>query len=299
VGGAQRQAYAGIDPVTKKPYTGDQLRNKFFPTTPAAPTAPTAPVAPTTATATTTKPAAAGKFPGEDPQGSNYVGRREVARRQAARDADAAKKPATPNFGGPTGYASTSYAPSIKTGANLPKPAAAPAAEPQGSTYDPAKAAADKLAKGQADQQQAQQQMAATKQANAVKNQQDAAIKAAADAAKAKSGFQQDASDKLAIKTAADRGIREAEKKKKKASIGAPAVTETRIATALKKPVAEMLQMVETKEDVAKIKQFVDQTFVRYGAVNESAFAVRNQILEHVTQIGAQRRREFAAQRTH
>jgi hypothetical protein len=77
-------------------------------------------------------------------------------------------------------------------------------------------------------------------------------------------------------------------------SIGAPAMAENRIATALKKPVAEMLQMVETKEDVAKIKQFVDQTFVRYGAVNESAFAVRNQILEHVTQVGAQRRREHA-----
>jgi hypothetical protein len=44
---------------------------------------------------------------------------------------------------------------------------------------------------------------------------------------------------------------------------------------------------------------FVDQTFVRYGAVNESAFVVRNQILEHVTQVGAQRRRDFAAQRTH
>jgi hypothetical protein len=77
------------------------------------------------------------------------------------------------------------------------------------------------------------------------------------------------------------------------------AVAETRIATALKKPVAEMLQMVETKEDVQRIKQFVDQTFVRYGAVNESAFTVRNQILELVTQVGAQRRRDFAAQQTH
>ena len=69
-----------------------------------------------------------------------------------------------------------------------------------------------------------------------------------------------------------------------------------RIAQALKQPVAEMLQMVETKEDVQKIKQFVDQTFTRYGAVNESAFAVRNQILEHVTQVGAQRRREHSQQ---
>ena len=69
---------------------------------------------------------------------------------------------------------------------------------------------------------------------------------------------------------------------------------ENRIAAALKRPVAEMLQMVETKEDIYRIKQFVDQTFTRYGAVNESAFAVRNQILEHVTQAGAQRRREHS-----
>jgi hypothetical protein len=67
-----------------------------------------------------------------------------------------------------------------------------------------------------------------------------------------------------------------------------------RIAQAVKEPVAEMLQMVETKEDVQKIKQFVDRTFVRYGAINESAFVVRNQIIAHVTQVGAQRRREHA-----
>jgi hypothetical protein len=104
--------------------------------TPTAPTVatPTAPTTatPTTATATTTKPtapaAAAGKFPGEDPQGAGYVGRREVARRQAARDAEAAKKPATPNFGQQAaGYKSVNYAPNIKTGVGLPKPAAAAA----------------------------------------------------------------------------------------------------------------------------------------------------------------------------
>jgi LysM repeat protein len=72
-----------------------------------------------------------------------------------------------------------------------------------------------------------------------------------------------------------------------------------RIAQALKQPVAEMLQMVETKEDVQKIKQFVDQTFTKYGAVNESAFAVRNQILEHITQVGAQRRREHSQKVAH
>ena len=69
-----------------------------------------------------------------------------------------------------------------------------------------------------------------------------------------------------------------------------------RIAQAVKEPVAEMLQMVETKEDVQRIKKFIDDTFVKHGAVNESAFVVRNKILEHVTQVGAQRRRDFAAQ---
>ena len=75
----------------------------------------------TTATTTTTEPASS-KFPGEDPQGAGYVGRREVARRQAARDAAAAKKPVTPNFAGPAGYSSVNYAPNIKTGISLPKP---------------------------------------------------------------------------------------------------------------------------------------------------------------------------------
>jgi hypothetical protein len=88
--------------------------------TPAAPAAtPAAPAATPAAPA-----AAAGKFPGEDPQGSNYVGRREVARQQAARAAAAAKPaPAkTPNFGGPTGYSNTNY--------TFKQPAAAPAAAP-------------------------------------------------------------------------------------------------------------------------------------------------------------------------
>jgi hypothetical protein len=67
-----------------------------------------------------------------------------------------------------------------------------------------------------------------------------------------------------------------------------------RIVGVLKKPVSEMLQMVETKEDVNRIKQFIDQTFTKYGAVNESTFAVRNIMIEHVTKVGAQRRREHA-----
>ena len=111
-----------------------------------------------------------------------------------------------------------------QTGKPNPAPATEPTAPatdtatagPAGTTYDAEKAAADKLAKGQADQQLAQQQMKATADANAAKSAEDAAIKAAADAAKAKPPFQQTASDKLAIKAAADKGIREAKEKKKK-----------------------------------------------------------------------------------
>ena len=62
-------------------------------------------------------------------------------------------------------------------------------------------------------QQQAIQQMQTTAQANQATANTDAAIKAAADAAKAKPAFQQTASDKLAIKRAADKGIREEMKK--------------------------------------------------------------------------------------
>jgi hypothetical protein len=97
------------------------------------------------------------------------------------------------------------------------KPLAAPEAPTgQGVEIDPAKAAADKAAKNQADADQRNADIEKTKQANAATNQQDAAIKAAADAANAKPPFQQTAADKLAIKAAADKGIKEAEEKKKK-----------------------------------------------------------------------------------
>ncbi len=102
------------------------------------------------------------------------------------------------------------------------EPAAAPKApaeeepagtpEPQGQALDLDQLKKDreaKLAAGQAGQQQAQQQMAATAQANAATNQQDAAIKTASDAAKAKSGFQRTAADNLAIKAATAKGISE------------------------------------------------------------------------------------------
>jgi hypothetical protein len=100
-------------------------------------------------------------------------------------------------------------------------PGAAPATPPAsgGQSLDLDQLKKDREAKaaaGVAGQQQAQQQMATTAQANAANSQQDAAIKAAADAAKAKPAFQQTASDKLAIKQAADKGIREAKEKKTK-----------------------------------------------------------------------------------
>jgi hypothetical protein len=210
--------FYGTNPDTKKPWTYDELQAKSQATPANAPTDTSAdtPGQPTVKYGAVPDAQKATGFPGEDPQGPGYVGRREVARRQATRDAEAAKKPAAPNFAQNAGYKSVNYAPNIKTGISMPKPAAA-APAPAGTKVTAGGPTADEKAK-------------------------------------------------LA----------------------------QRIAQATAKPVAEMLSMVETKEDVQKIKQFVDQTFTKYGAVNESAFVLRNQILEHITQVGAQRRREFA-----
>ena len=88
-----------------------------------------------------------------------------------------------------------------------PTPTTPQTSEPQGTTYDPSKAAANRLAKGQAAQQQALKQMAATQKANSPISQQYSTIKAAAAAALAKPGFQQSPEDKLAIKQAAANNI--------------------------------------------------------------------------------------------
>jgi len=207
-GGAQKSMpFYGTNPATGQARTYDELLAK------------------SQAGAAATTPST-GTFPGEDPQGPGYVGRREVARRQAARAATAGK-PAAPNFAQQNaGYKSVNYAPNVKTGISLPKPTA------------PASTAVKTPASGLDKKTQ--------DYINAINAKQPASL------------------------------------------------AENRIATALKRPVAEMLQMVETKEDVQRIKQFVDETFVRYGAVDASAFAMRNQILEHVTQVGAQRRREYS-----
>ena len=181
---------------------------------------------PTTTTATATKPTtAAGKFPGEDPQGSNYVGRREVARRQAARDAAAAKKPATPNFAGPTGYSNVNYAPNIKTGISLPKPTV------PSLTSAPAK------------------------------------VKPLATPTKTPTQAEKDAYVR---------------------SIGAPALAET------VKQVKHMLESVTSRDDIEKIKKYIDRQFTKHGLISELAFAQRNHLIERVVYIGAQRRREHA-----
>lgn len=105
-------------------------------------------------------------------------------------------------------------APVSKTNVVTPgNPNASPETSAAGTTYDPAKSAADKQAKNQADQQLATQQMKTTADANAAKSKEDDEIKAAAATARAKPGFQQTAADKLALKTAANKGIKETQDK--------------------------------------------------------------------------------------
>jgi hypothetical protein len=119
----------------------------------------------------------------------------------------------------PTASPNTTVAPQPTTSQNN-TPVQQPSAEPQGQEVDLdqlKQQRAARQAQGQADQQQAMQQMQATAQANQAANIKDAEIKQAADEAKAKPASQQSASDKLAIKLAASKGIRENKKKKQKA----------------------------------------------------------------------------------
>jgi hypothetical protein len=264
VGGAQRQAYVGgINPATKKPWTGDELRAEYYPEVPGA-------EAPAT-TATATK-RTGGKIPGQVSMTPNAIRKRE-ARASGATATTAATAPnpfgqmanQLQNYGTSTGGRVTGTATGLKHTANPNNPnaisatAAAPAAIPAAATTSTATAAATPVAKPNYSH-------TGYKSVNYAPN-----VKTSINLPKP-----------LGAPVAAGKDI-----------------LAQRIAQAVKEPVAEMLQMVETKEDVQRIKQFVDQTFVRYGAVNESAFTVRNQILELVTQVGAQRRRDFAAQQAH
>lgn len=108
----------------------------------------------------------------------------------------------------------------LQGGGEAPAPTAPAPAAPEepapGLEIDPAKAAADKAAKNQADADQRNADIEKTKQANAAAAAADEALRAKVAAAKAKPGFQQDASDKLAIQQGAAKGIHESKKKKKK-----------------------------------------------------------------------------------
>ena len=72
--------------------------------------------------------------------------------------------------------------------------------------------------------------------------------------------------------------------------IGAPALPET-IAQ-----VKKMLETVETRDDVAFIKKYINREFQRHGLVSESSQAHRSHLLNEVTRIGALRRRNHSQQ---
>jgi hypothetical protein len=88
----------------------------------------------TAASAPAATAAAAAKYPGEDPNGPNYVGRREVARRQAARAA-AAPKPAAAGVKNLSPYSKVTYKginpAAVGTVSGMNKAPAVPAAAPK------------------------------------------------------------------------------------------------------------------------------------------------------------------------
>jgi hypothetical protein len=60
------------------------------------------------------------------------------------------------------------------------------------------------------------------------------------------------------------------------------------------KQVKHMLESVTSRDDIDKIKKYIDRQFTKHGLINELAFAQRNHLIERVVYIGAQRRREHA-----
>ena len=58
--------------------------------------------------------------------------------------------------------------------------------------------------------------------------------------------------------------------------------------------VKQQLARATTKEDVNRIKSYIDREFVRHGLVNESYQTIRDNMIRKVVNIGAQRRREAA-----
>jgi hypothetical protein len=60
------------------------------------------------------------------------------------------------------------------------------------------------------------------------------------------------------------------------------------------KQVKHMLESVTSRDDIEKIKKYIDRQFTKHGLISELAFAQRNHLIERVVYIGAQRRREHA-----
>lgn len=247
-GGAQRQAYAGTNPATGKPWTVDELQARMQPVLATAPEAP------------------AGQSPEEI---------------RKAKQATAAKAAQDQMAGGPT----------LQTPPVTPTPSALP---------QPTTAGQPKVTYGKGFEKFMQPKpttqfpnFGTAGMAPAYKTATAPAAKTTVPTTttlpagggtgvKAAAGF--DPKTQAYLKSIQD---------KQPASLAETKQLE-RIAKALSRPVTSMLQVVETKEDVQRIKQFVDQTFAKYGTLTESAFGVRNIIVEHVTQVGAQRRREHA-----
>jgi hypothetical protein len=265
-GGAQRQAFAGTNPATGKPWTVDELQARMQ----SAP-APTDTEEPADA--------GAGAF-------GNMAG--QLAKGGAAQPNSMANAPVsktnTANPGNPnaTPRATTTTNPDVAAAYNASLKAGKPASITKTSTAPKTMGMRRTNVKRPA--------TTATLPAGG-----GTGVKAAVPAPDSLSGWKANATGGAGVKAAADSEKRLSSDEFIKL-INPPFTPESRVFNALKKPVAEMLQMVETKQDVQRIKQFVDDTFVKYGAVTESAFVVRNRLIEHVTQVGAQRRREYARQ---
>lgn len=269
-GGASTQAYAGINPATKKPWTQQELRDKFYPE-PAA----------TDATDDTqdTTGGGAGAFAGMAGQlakpsttsstgGTTSVDQAKGITTNRASTNNPNRQVATVAGGPGTATnpdVAAAYSASLKAGkpASIPKPAAGPKTMGARRT-NVKKPTATNIT---------------STYGQGFKNSNQPAVP--------KEDPQAETKKAIAARQAAGLGAYESK------------TNGSRILQALKRPVAEMLQMVETKEDVQRIKQFVDDTFIKYGAVNESAFTVRNRIIEHVIQTGAQRRREHSQRVAH
>lgn len=77
--------------------------------------------------------------------------------------------------------------------------------------------------------------------------------------------------------------------------LGAPALPESQqFVQSLVNDVRRELKNITCKEDIARVKKLIDRAFVDHGLVNESAQALRDNMIRQVVTIGAQRRRQVA-----